>query len=34
MLAENMPLDVIAKVTGLSMEDIKVLQAKSNDKTH
>lgn len=34
MLAKNISLDLIAEVTGLSMEQIKVLQAKSNDKTH
>lgn len=34
MLAENTPLDYIAKITGLSMEEIKALQAKINDKTH
>lgn len=34
MLAENTPLDYIAKVTGLSMEELKALQAKINEKTH
>jgi predicted transposase/invertase (TIGR01784 family) len=34
MLAENTPLDYIAKVTGLSMDVIKALQAKINDITH
>jgi predicted transposase/invertase (TIGR01784 family) len=34
MLTKNTPLDYIAEVTGLSMDVIKALQAKSNDKTH
>jgi predicted transposase/invertase (TIGR01784 family) len=34
MLAENMSLELIAKITGLSIEEIKALQAKGNDKTH
>jgi predicted transposase/invertase (TIGR01784 family) len=34
MLAKNTPLDYIAEVTGLSIEEIKKLQANSNDKTH
>ena len=34
MLAENMSLELIAKITGLSIEGIKALQAKGNDKTH
>jgi predicted transposase/invertase (TIGR01784 family) len=34
MLAKNMSLDLIAEITGLSMEEIKALQAKSNDITH
>jgi predicted transposase/invertase (TIGR01784 family) len=34
MLAKNMFLDLIAEVTGLSMEKVKALQAESNDKTH
>lgn len=34
MLTKNVSLDLIAEVTGLSMEQIKVLQAESNDKTH
>ena len=34
MIAKNTPLDYIAEVTGLSMEEIKTLQSKSNDKTH
>jgi hypothetical protein len=31
---EYLSSDDIAEVTGLSMEEIKTLQAKSNDKTH
>ncbi len=34
MLVKNSPLDFIAKVTGLSMEEIKALQAENNDKIH
>jgi predicted transposase/invertase (TIGR01784 family) len=34
MIAENTPLDYIAKVTGLSIEELKALQEKSNEKTH
>lgn len=33
MMAKNMSLDLIAEITGLSMEEINVLLAKSNDKT-
>lgn len=34
MLAKNLSLDLIAEITGLSMEEIKALQARSNNKTH
>lgn len=34
MLSENMSLELIARITGLSMEEIKALQAESNEKTH
>jgi len=34
MLSENMSLELIAKITGLSIEEIKTLQAENNDKTH
>ena len=34
MLAKKMALDLIAEATGLSMEEIKKLQAESNVKTH
>ena len=34
MLAKNMSLDLIAEITGLSMEEIKTLQAESNEKSH
>jgi hypothetical protein len=34
MIAENTPLDYIVKVTSLSIEEIKALQAKSTDITH
>jgi predicted transposase/invertase (TIGR01784 family) len=34
MLAKNMSLDLIAEITGLSLEEIKAFQAKSDDKTH
>ena len=34
MLAKNTPLDYIAEVTGLSMEEIKAIQVKINEKTH
>ena len=34
MLAKNISLDLITEITGLSIEEIKVLQAESNDKTH
>ena len=34
MLDKNMSFDLIIEATGLSMEEIKTLQAKSNDKTH
>ena len=34
MLTKNTPLDYIVEITGLSMEELKVLQAKINDKTH
>jgi predicted transposase/invertase (TIGR01784 family) len=34
MLAKNLSLDLITEITGLSMEEVKALQAKSNDKTH
>ncbi len=34
MLARNLSLDLIAEITGLSMEEIKSIQAENNDKTH
>lgn len=34
MLSENMSLELIAKITGLSLEEIKALQAKGNEKIH
>jgi predicted transposase/invertase (TIGR01784 family) len=34
MLAKNTTLDFIAEVTGLSIEEIKALQAQSNDNAH
>ena len=34
MLAENAPFDFILKVTGLSMEEIKALQAKGSGSAH
>lgn len=34
MLSENMSIDLIAKITGLSIEEIKTLQVESNDKAH
>lgn len=34
MLTKNTPLDYIVEITGLSMEKLKALQAKINDKTH
>jgi predicted transposase/invertase (TIGR01784 family) len=34
MLAENTPLDFIAKVTGLSIDEIKKLQTENNDRIH
>jgi predicted transposase/invertase (TIGR01784 family) len=34
MLVKNMSLDLIAEITGLSMEEIKALQTESNKKTH
>lgn len=32
MLTKNISLDLIIEITGLSMEEIKALQAESNDK--
>jgi predicted transposase/invertase (TIGR01784 family) len=34
MLTENTTLDFIAKVTGLSIEEIKKIQTESNEKIH
>ena len=34
MLAKNTPLNYIAEVTGLSIEELTALQGKINDKTH
>jgi predicted transposase/invertase (TIGR01784 family) len=34
LLAKNTAFDLIAEATGLSVEEIKALQAESNDKTH
>jgi len=34
MLSENMSLELIARITGLPIEEIKTLQAENNDKTH
>jgi predicted transposase/invertase (TIGR01784 family) len=34
MLAQNMPLDLIGVITGLSMEEIKALQAKNDNCAH
>jgi predicted transposase/invertase (TIGR01784 family) len=34
MLAKNMPLELIAEATGLSVEEVKTLQAEGNDITH
>jgi predicted transposase/invertase (TIGR01784 family) len=34
MLSENISPELIARITGLSMEEIKALQAESNEKPH
>ena len=34
MISKNMPFDLIAEITGLSIEEIKKLQVNSIDKTH
>jgi predicted transposase YdaD len=34
MLSENLSLELIAKITGLSIEEVKTLQTENNDKTH